>query len=297
MELRKRGWEGLPPPPILTIRKPKPTDQEDPAATPIVTSLGLPGEDFEPQVPQPQPPPPEPDTAPETHPDPVTPVTQSPSITIATLSEFTVTDISDDESFIDPTVATLHGTFYLDDGNVEVLCGHTLFRVHTTILSFQSPVLRQMFSQTSLATAESPNGCSRILSSDTATDFATLLKMIYLPGFVGSPPHSWVVILNVPPSTGSLTRTKSQISPLSRPSSESQQSTSCPLSDLSYSRSSVMRIQRPSRGSSRPTGLERASSADGPLTQMRFSTYSSSRRSRSRYPWHTTWRLGGDFTR
>ena len=40
-----------------------------------------------------------------------------------------------------------------------------------------------MFAKTSLATAESPNGCPRILSSDTAKDFATLLKMIYLPGF------------------------------------------------------------------------------------------------------------------
>jgi hypothetical protein len=85
---------------------------------------------------------------------------------------------------IDPTTITPHDTFYLEDGNVEVLCGNTLFRVHTSILSFHSPALRRMFSQTGLATAESPNGCPRILSSDPATDFATLLKMIYLPGYV-----------------------------------------------------------------------------------------------------------------
>ena len=30
---------------------------------------------------------------------------------------------------------------------------------------------------------ETFTGCPRILSSDTATDFATLLKMIYLPGY------------------------------------------------------------------------------------------------------------------
>jgi len=41
-----------------------------------------------------------------------------------------------------------------------------------------------MFSQTNLATAESANGCPRILASDTAEDFATLLKTIYLPGFI-----------------------------------------------------------------------------------------------------------------
>jgi len=41
-----------------------------------------------------------------------------------------------------------------------------------------------MLVKSNLATAESPNGCPRIPSSDTATDFATLLKVIYLPGYV-----------------------------------------------------------------------------------------------------------------
>jgi len=44
-----------------------------------------------------------------------------------------------------------------------------------------------MFAPAGLATAESPNGCPRITSSDTATDFTTLLKMIYFPGFVVPP--------------------------------------------------------------------------------------------------------------
>jgi len=137
----------------------------------------------------------EPETIPES---PVTPVAQSPSISIATLSDFTIadttddespTDTSDDELPTDATASTPHETFYLEDGNVEVLCGSTLFRVHTTILSFHSPALRQMFAQTSLATANSPNGCPRILSSDTARDFAALLKMIYLPGFGSLPAY------------------------------------------------------------------------------------------------------------
>jgi hypothetical protein len=184
---------------MLTTGKPKPTgaNQKDPAATPVVTSLGLPNGDAEPQqVPQPLPlklvTTLEPDAM-----TPASPATHSPSLSIATLSDFTIADASDDESPIDtaiadvsdddpaiddPTATAQHEIFYLQDGNVEVLCGNTLFRVHTSTLSFHSPALRQMFAQTNLDMAESPNGCPRILSSDTATDFATLLKMIYLPG-------------------------------------------------------------------------------------------------------------------
>lgn len=74
--------------------------------------------------------------------------------------------------------------FRLEDGNVELLCGKTLFRAYTTILSLHSPVLRRMFAPISLTAAGSPGGCPGIMSSDTAEYFATLLKMIYLPGFV-----------------------------------------------------------------------------------------------------------------
>ena len=203
--LRERGWKGLPPPPIFTTEKPKSSgvNQKDPAATPVATSLGLPNRDLELQIPPSQPPPLELVTAPEsgTVPaSPVTSVTQSPSTSIATLSDFAITDTdddeppidpiadtSDDELPVDPTVTAPHKTFYFEDGNAEVLCGNTLFRVHTTVLSLHSPVLRRMFAQTNLAAAESPNGCPRLLTSDTPKDFATLLKTIYLPGFVALP--------------------------------------------------------------------------------------------------------------
>jgi len=207
--LRERGWEGLPPPPIFTIGKPKAAGarQGDPAATPIATYIGLPNGDLEPQIPRT--PPLEPVAIPETDTIPASPVTQSPSISIATLSDFTIADASDEESQIDPTISDTsddelhidpttvapHKTFYLEDGNVEVLCGNVLFRVHTSVLSFHSPALRRMFAQTNLATAEAPNGCPRITSSDTATDFATLLKMIYLPGFVAPPESDQVLPL------------------------------------------------------------------------------------------------------
>ena len=122
-------------------------------------------------------------------------------MSISTLSDFTVADSSGDESSIAPTFVNSsedeplmavvpHETFYLDDGNVEVLCGNTLFRVHASALSFHSPELRRMFAQTSLATAESPNGCPRILSSDPATDFATLLGIVYLPEYATCPPSN-----------------------------------------------------------------------------------------------------------
>ena len=183
---------------MFTTGKPKApgVNQKDPAATPVVTSLGLPNKDpklhvLQPSLLQPVSTP---------RPDimvPASPVTQSPSISIATLSDFTIAGTSDGEPPIDATIAAAsddeppiddpaaaapHETFYLQDGNVEVLCRNTLFRVHTSIPSFHSPAFRRMFAQTSLDMAESPNGCPRILSSDTATNFATLLKMIYLPG-------------------------------------------------------------------------------------------------------------------
>ena len=197
---------------MFTTGKPKPTgaNQNDLATTPVISSFGLPARDLEPQILQSPPPEPvtsaETDTAPTS---PATPAAQSPAISIATLSDFTTADISDDESPtdppisdtlddelpIDPTTIAQHKTFYLKDGNVEVLCGNTLFRVTASILSFHSPVLRRMVTRTSLATTESPNDCPRILSSDTATDFTTLLKMIYFPGFVTLPARHHVLSL------------------------------------------------------------------------------------------------------
>ena len=263
--MRERGWEGLPPPPIFTIRKSKSTgtNQKDPAATPVVTSLGLPNRDPEPLAPQS--PPLEPVTVPEADTIPASPdtsVTHSPSISISTLSDFTAADVSDDESPThpaitdtsdeelptNPTAATPHGTFYLEDGNVEVLCGNTIFRVHTTILSFHSPALRRMFDPTNLAVAESPNGCPRIPSSDTAKDFATLLKMIYFPGSVSLSACRLIIPLITYSSPDFQRGTKCQISRHSHPFFESRQSTKCPLSDLSYSTSFVMHTQRTLRG-------------------------------------------------
>ena len=160
-------------------------DQGDPAATPVITSLGLPSRDPAPQIPQS--PPLKPVVTPEPSTAPGFLVPQSPSISIATLSDFTIADTSDDEPPLDPTAIHSHDTFYLEDGNVEVLCDDILFRVHASALSFHSPMLGQLFAKANLATAESPNGCPRIPSSDSATDFATLLKIVYLPVYATLP--------------------------------------------------------------------------------------------------------------
>ena len=98
------------------------------------------------------------------------------------MSDFTIAGSLDGEPVVEPETITPHDMFYLDDGSVEVVCGMTLFRAHTSSLSFHSPILRQMFSSANLVTAESPSGCPRIVSSDTAAEFAILLKAIYLPG-------------------------------------------------------------------------------------------------------------------
>jgi hypothetical protein len=84
---------------------------------------------------------------------------------------------------------------------------------------------------------------------------------------------------------------KYRISTRSRPSFESRRNTSCPPSGLSYSRSSLMRTQRPSRGSIPPTRSERTSSIDQLLTRIQSSTSSFNRISCLRCQWYTTWRL------
>jgi hypothetical protein len=192
---RECGWGGRHPPSVFTAGKPKPpgANQKDPAATPVITSLESPSKDLEPQVSHS--PPLEPVVIPEPTTFPRSP--RSPSISIAIQSDFTISGTSDDETPLDPTDVHPHDTFYLEDGNVEVLCANTLFRVHTSALSFHSPVLGQMFAKANLATAESPNGCPRILSSDTARGFATLLKIVYLPGHAVPPPCQWIIPLTI----------------------------------------------------------------------------------------------------
>jgi len=99
---------GPPPLPVFSTGKPSATgaNQNNSAATPVATSLGLPDENLKPQVPHP--PPLEFITASETDTVPGSPITRSPSTSISALSDFMIEDTSDEEPLVGPTtISTL----------------------------------------------------------------------------------------------------------------------------------------------------------------------------------------------
>jgi len=106
----------------------------------------------------------------------------SPAPSISTVSDLTPTELDEVEEDDEKWIPTRHETFYLEDGNVEVVCGHAIFRVHSPVVSFSSPILRGMLSPSTLLSAPTPEGCPRVVFKDSAEDFAVLLKMIYTPG-------------------------------------------------------------------------------------------------------------------
>ena len=112
----------------------------------------------------------------------------SSTLSISTESDLTPTESADgigegggERTFV------RHETFYFEDGNLEIVCGHVLFRGHSTTISFSSPKLRDILSRSALLHAPMPEGCPRITVTDTAQDFAVLLRMIYTPGWVSLP--------------------------------------------------------------------------------------------------------------
>jgi len=108
--------------------------------------------------------------------------TESPlSSSISTISDWTPGEPREVIRDYVPEV-TYHETFYFRDGDVEVACGNTIFRVHSTVLSFSSSVFRDIFSQRALLHAPTPEGTPRITMADSAEGFAVLLKMIYVRG-------------------------------------------------------------------------------------------------------------------
>ena len=112
----------------------------------------------------------------------------SPTLSISTISDLTPTELGEEiehkgeEEDPEEQTTTRHDTFYFEDGNVEIVCGHTLFRVHSTIISFSSSKLRDILSPPALLHAPAPEGRPRIIISESTKDFGILLKMIYTPG-------------------------------------------------------------------------------------------------------------------
>jgi hypothetical protein len=105
----------------------------------------------------------------------------SPTMSFSTISDLTPTELGEDITERSEA-PTRHKTFYLEDGNVEILCENVTFRIHSPVVSFSSSRLRDMFSRSALLNAPTPGGCPRVVSKDSAEDFAVLLKMIYTPG-------------------------------------------------------------------------------------------------------------------
>ena len=106
----------------------------------------------------------------------------SPTLSISTVSDFTSTDLDETTEHNEKPKATRHDTFYFEDGDVEILCGDAVFRVHSSVVSFSSPKLRGVLSQPTRFDAQTQSGCRWVTISDNVEDFATLLKMIYTPG-------------------------------------------------------------------------------------------------------------------
>ena len=115
--------------------------------------------------------------------------TASPTLSVSTISDLTPTEFGEDiEESSGKRDPIRHETFYLEDGNVEIVCGQTIFRVHSTVISFSSPGLRNILSSSALLGALMPEGCPRVVFKDNPEDFSVLLKMIYTPGYVPLPP-------------------------------------------------------------------------------------------------------------
>ena len=109
----------------------------------------------------------------------------SPTMSVSTVSDLTPTELGEDiEESNGEWTPTRHEDFYFEDGNVEIMCGYTIFRIHSSIVSFSSPKLRGLLSKPILLYAPKSEGCPRIVFQDSAEDFAVLLKMIYTPGQV-----------------------------------------------------------------------------------------------------------------
>ena len=111
----------------------------------------------------------------------------SPTLSISTVSDLTPTELGEETEHGVERATNRHDTFYFEDGNAEIVCEDTIFRVHTTIISFSSPKLRDLLSPATLLSAPMPEGCPRIVLTDSADDFAAMLRVICMPGYVPPP--------------------------------------------------------------------------------------------------------------
>ncbi|KDQ49707.1 hypothetical protein JAAARDRAFT_616720 [Jaapia argillacea MUCL 33604] len=69
---------------------------------------------------------------------------------------------------------------WYEDGSVGLRAGMTLFRVHTSILSRHSEVLKAIFSQALETNSEMYEGCPLVEVTDSENDWEHFLKTIYI---------------------------------------------------------------------------------------------------------------------
>ncbi|CAL1717276.1 unnamed protein product [Somion occarium] len=70
-------------------------------------------------------------------------------------------------------------SFWLSDGNLIVITREVSFRVHTSVLSRNSEVFRDMLAIPQPDNAEQVEGCSVVQLSEDGCDFETLLLALY----------------------------------------------------------------------------------------------------------------------
>ena len=134
------------------------------------------------------------ESSPETFVDPRVSAVSSPTSSISTVSDLSPTELGDDIGEGNgKRTNTHHDTFYFEDGDVEIVCQDTVFRVHSTIISFASATLRDILSQSARIHPPMLRGRPRISFDDSVEDFAVLLKMVYTPGWVSPPPKVGLV--------------------------------------------------------------------------------------------------------
>jgi MIF4G domain len=97
-------------------------------------------------------------------------------------ARYSVPNYADSYSNNTRTPLSQHNKFYFEDGNLLIVCEGTVFRVHTTVLSLNSPIIREKLSPRNIALAGRVRGSPCLYFPDSAHEFATLLNVLYDPG-------------------------------------------------------------------------------------------------------------------
>jgi hypothetical protein len=94
--------------------------------------------------------------------------TSSRTLSTSTVSELTAIELGEDAR----QGAEVHGSPHFKKGDVEIICGDKIFRVHSTVVSSTSYKLRSILSPSVLLRARTRGGLPRITLPDNPEDFA-----------------------------------------------------------------------------------------------------------------------------